>query len=70
MSDEECTHTETVIVDTRWVITLAGWLGVRRQRKCRACGARLDTMEVPVAEYFADGVEVPLKVFRKKKPRG
>lgn len=70
MIDEECLHIDTTITDSRWVITIAGWLGVRRRRVCRACSAQLETIEIPCAEYFRGGVEVPLKVFRRKRPRG
>jgi transcriptional regulator NrdR family protein len=66
---QECSHISTQIETSRWVVTLAGWLGVKRRRKCRACGARLDTIEIPTIEYFKDGEEVPLKTFRMK-PKG
>jgi transcriptional regulator NrdR family protein len=66
MSDEECMHTITYVVNSRWVVTLDGWLGVKRRRKCRACGAELFTVEIPIAEYFKGKEEVMLTTFRLK----
>jgi transcriptional regulator NrdR family protein len=69
MNDTECLHTSTSIIDSRWVITLDGWLGVKRRRKCRTCDAQLETIEIPCLEYFKDKEEVALKTFWIK-PKG
>ena len=63
MSDEECLHSRTYILSSRWVVTLDGWLGVKRRRKCHACSELLETIEIPCLEYFKGREEVPLKTF-------
>jgi transcriptional regulator NrdR family protein len=66
---QECSHISTQIETSRWVVTLAGWLGVKRRRKCRACGFQFSTVEIPTIEYFKDGEEVPLQTYWVK-PKG
>lgn len=54
----ECCHPETRIKESRWVETKAGWLGVRRRRQCRECGAEFRTIEIPMIEYFPENTEL------------